>query len=171
MRWDRRVGFAVAALVAVGGLVGALGPPLAGASGDGAAVVVSDGDGDVLADVPLGGDRFAVRYRNSIYGTLAEERYRVDDDGRFTLVALAADQLAVLEEYYAVPAPTPAPRDDRRSFVAAPAPGRAPTFTTLSIAATRLGERTLLVPGRAPVALWQLVDDDPTIVLRIEEAR
>lgn len=171
MRWDRRVGLAAAALVAVGGFVGALGPPSGGASGDAAAVVVSDGGGDVVAEVPLAGDRFAVRYRNSIYGTLAEERYRVDDDGHFTLVALAADQLAVLEEYYAVPAATAAPEDDRRSFLAEPAPGRAPTFTALSIAATRLGERTLLVPGRAPLALWQLVDDDPTIVLRIEEAR
>ena len=170
MRWDRRVGLAAAALVAVGGLVGALGPSLAGTPGDGPSVVVRDGDGDVLAHVPLGGDRFAVRYRNSIYGTLAEERYRVDDDGRFTLAALAADQLAVLEEYYAVPAATAAPEDDRRSFLADPAPGRAPTFTGLSIAATRLGERTLLVPGRDPLALWQLVDDDPTIVLRIEEA-
>lgn len=169
MPWDRRVGLAAAALVAVGGLAGALGLPLAGASSDPAAVVVTDRDGDVLAEVPLPGDTFAVRYRNSIYGTLAEERYRVHD-GRFALVTLAADQLAVLEEYYAVPAPTAAPEDDRRSYVAAPAPGRAPTFTTLSIAATRLGERTLLVPGRAPVALWRLVDDDPTIVLRIEEA-
>ena len=44
-------------------------------------------------------------YRNSVYGTLAEERYRVAADGRFALVELAADQLAVLEEYYAVPGP------------------------------------------------------------------
>ena len=41
--------------------------------------------------------------RNSIYGTLAEERYRVHEDGRFELVEIAAEQLAVLEEYYAVP--------------------------------------------------------------------
>jgi hypothetical protein len=71
----------------------------------GPAVTVRDGDGALLARVSLPAAEFAVSYRNSLYGTRAEERYRVVDGGRFGLVELAADQLAVLEEYYAVPGP------------------------------------------------------------------
>ena len=161
---------ALAALAVGAGAVGTAGWSETGQ--DGHAVVVSDAEGDVLARVGLPGDRFAVRYRNSLYGTLAEERYTVSGDGRFTLDELAADQLAVLEEYYAVPGPPrPAPDDDRRAFVAAPDPSRSPTFDELSIAATDLGERTLLVPGSDPVDLWRLVDDDgPTVVLRVGDA-
>lgn len=137
----------------------------------GPAVTVRAPGGELLAHVRLGGDRFAVQYRNSVYTTLAEERYHVSPDGRFTLVELAADQLAVLEEYYAVPGPPrPAPAGDRRSYVAAPDPARPAVFDVLRIAATDLGERTLLVPGWRPVALWQLVDDNPTVILEIEES-
>ena len=157
---------AVAGVVAFGAARGA-----AVTDGDAAAVVVRAADGDVLTRVPLASDQFAVSYRNSLYGTLAEERYAVGPDGRFTLVELAADQLAVLEEYYAVrDAPRRAPHNDRRAFVADPHPDRASVFRDLSIAATDLGQRTLLVPGSPPVELWRLVDDDPTIVLHVEEA-
>jgi hypothetical protein len=109
-----------------------------------------------------------VSYRNSIYGTRAEERYRIGTEGGFTLVELAADQLAVLEEYYAVPGPVrPAPETDRRSFLAHPA--RPADFTDLAIAATDLGERTLHVPGHAPVPLAPLATSGPTVVLDVEE--
>jgi hypothetical protein len=37
-------------------------------------IVVRGHDGDLLASVPLHGGRFAVSYRNSIYGTLADRR-------------------------------------------------------------------------------------------------
>jgi hypothetical protein len=140
------------------------------AGGDGPAVVVRTPDGDVLASVPLAGDRFAVGYRNSVYTTPAEERYRVLADGRFALVELAADQVAVLEEYYAVPgAPRPALPGDRRAHVAEPDPARSAVFDVLNIAATDLGERTLYVPGAAPVPIWRLVTgQDPTVLLEIE---
>lgn len=171
----RRAASALAALALGAGAVGAGAVGGAGSgdrSQDGPVVVVTDAGGDVLARVALPGDRFAVRYRNSLYGTLAEERYVVTVDGRFTLDELAADQLAVLEEYYAVPGPPrPAPDGDRRAFVAAPHPERAPSFEQLSIAATDLGQRTLLVPGSDEVDLWRLVDtDDPTVVLRLTGA-
>ncbi len=128
-------------------------------------------DGDVIASIPLADDRFAVSYRNSIYTTLAEERYRVTADGRFELVEIAADQIAVLEEYYAVPgAPRPAPPGDRRNFVVDPDPARPAVFETLNIAATDLGERTLWVPGHPPVPLWQrVVGENPTVLVDIEE--
>jgi hypothetical protein len=121
--------------------------------------------------VPLAGRTFAVSYRNSLYGSTAEERYRVAADGRFVLDELAADQLAVLEEYYAVPgAPRPAPPGDRLDHVADPDPARPAVFTRLNIAATDLGERTLYVPGAEPVPIWRLVaGEDPTVLLEIEE--
>jgi hypothetical protein len=163
---------ALLAAVATAGLLGA--GCAAGPAGP--AVTVRDGGGAVLARVPVPDGAFAVSYRNSVYGTLAEERYRVREGGRFGLVGLAADQLAVLEEYYAVPGPVrPAPAGDRREWVAQP--GDDPVFTELAIAATALGERTLLVPGHPPVPLPPLVGgsdvagSDVTVVLDVEEAR
>ena len=134
----------------------------------GRVVTVRDPGGVLLAQVPLSADTFAVSYRNSVYGTVAEERYRVGVDGGFTLVELAADQLAVLEEYYAVPGPVrPAPDADRRNWVARP--GGTARFTDLAIAATRLGERALHVAGNAPVLLAPLAASGPTLVLDVEE--
>jgi hypothetical protein len=41
------------------------------------------------------------------------------------------------------------------------------TIETLIVAGTDLGQRTLLVDGAAPVALWRLVDDrSPSVELR-----
>lgn len=135
------------------------------------AIVVRGSDGGVLASVPLHGESFAVSYRNSIYGTRAEERYEVLPDGRYRLVQIAADQLAVLEEYYAVPgAPRRAAEVDRREWVVPPDPARPIVFERLSIAATDLGQRTVHVPGAPPLELWRLVDDkQPFVVLDIEE--
>ena len=134
-------------------------------------IVIRGQGGDVLATAPLPGNRFAVSYRNSIYGTLAEERYLVLPDGRYRLVEIAADQLAVLEEYYAVPgAPRRAAKPDRREWVAPPDPARPVIFEGLSIAATDLGERTLHVPGEPQLELWRLVEDgNPFVALDIEE--
>lgn len=135
------------------------------------AVVIRGYTGDVLASLPLHGEHFAVSYRNSIYDTLAEERYVVLPDGRYRLVQIAADQLAVLEEYYGVPGPpSHAGPADRRSWVVPPDPAHPAVFEELSIAATDLGQRTLHVPGSPPVALWRLVEDNhPFVVLAIEE--
>jgi hypothetical protein len=145
-----------------------LGPGCAAADA-GPAVTVRDGGGALLTRVPLPEAEFAVSYRNSVYGTVAEERYRVQPDERFGLVELAADQLAVLEEYYAVPGPVrPAPDGDRRRWVAEP--GDHPVFGELAIAATALGERTLHVPGHPPVPLPPLVTDGVTVVLDVEES-
>ncbi|MGY1834446.1 hypothetical protein ACI79P_04970 [Blastococcus sp. SYSU DS0510] len=172
----------VLAVVAVLVTVTAAGVAVAVATAEGGPVAVGDGtravtvrapDGAEIARVPLDGDTFAVGYRNSIYRTLAEERYRVLPDGRFQLVELAAEQVAVLEEYYAVPGPPrPAPPRDRLAYVVPPDPARPAVFDELNIAATDLGERTLHVPGAEPVPIWQLVvTDDPTVILDIEENR
>ena len=133
-------------------------------------IVIRNDDG-VLARVPLAGDTFAVGYRNSLYGTFAEERYTVGVDGTYRLEQIAADQLAVLEEYYAVPDPPVAAGDgDRRAWVVPANPARPAEFTRLSLAATNLGQRTLYVPGAPPLALWTLVGDtNPFIVLNLEE--
>ena len=131
---------------------------------------ISNDDGE-LAAVPVDGGSFAVSYRNSIYGTVAEERYEIQPGGSYRLVQLAADQLAVLEEYYAVPgAPEPAPSGDRRSWVAAPDPSHPAAFTRLSVAATDLGRRTVHADGAPPLQLWTLVDDgDPFVTLELKE--
>ncbi len=133
--------------------------------------IVISNDGDELARVPLSGETFAVSYRNSIYGTYAEERYAAQPDGSYLLVQIAADQVAVLEEYYAVPgAPSAAGPTDRRDWIADPDPLRPSKFTHLSLAATDLGQRTLHVPGATPVELWNLVDsDNPFVVLNLKE--
>ncbi|MHA6628398.1 hypothetical protein ACU61A_23420 [Pseudonocardia sichuanensis] len=155
----------VAVAVAVTGLLAA------GCAAPGPAVTVRDTGGALLTRVPVPAGTFAVSYRNSLYGTLAEERYQVQDDGGFRLVELAADQLAVLEEYYAVPGPVDAaPDGDRRSWVARPS--QHPVFGDLSIAATALGERTLHVPGHPPVPLPPLTGaSGVTVVLDVEESR
>ena len=131
---------------------------------------ISNDDGE-LAAVDVAGGSFAVSYRNSLYGTVAEERYEIQPGGSYLLVQLAADQLAVLEEYYAVPgAPEPAQPGDRRSWVAAPDPSHPAAFTRLSVAATDLGRRTVHADGAPPLELWTLVDDgDPFVTLELKE--
>lgn len=170
----RKPAVVVAVLVCLGTLGGgAFAVAAQNPHGQGAperSIVITNDDGG-LATVALPGDTFAVSYRNSLYGTIAEERYTVLPDGSFQLNQIAADQLAVLEEYYGVPgAPTPADPTDRRNFVVDPDPSHPAVFTDLSLAATDLGERTLHLPGAAPVSLWTLVDDDqPFILLDIKE--
>jgi hypothetical protein len=129
-----------------------------------ATVVVIGPGGDVLARAPARDGTFALRYRNSLYGSPAEERYEVDTDGRMVLTGLWADELAVLEEYYAIDQAA-ARTDDGWS---APPARRDIVLDTLTVAATDLGERTLLVDGHAPIPLWELVsDDDPMVRLEI----
>jgi hypothetical protein len=125
-------------------------------------------DGMTLARVPLPADgSFTLRYRNSLYGTLAEERFVVTATGELRLVELGADQLAVLEEYYAID--EPAHREaGPRTFAAQPA--NVPIIEQLQIAATDRGERTLLIRGQPPVELWHFVaDGDPSVLLELNE--
>ncbi|HUF06394.1 MAG TPA: hypothetical protein VMP86_03285, partial [Candidatus Binatia bacterium] len=104
-------------------------------------------------------------YRNSLYGTLAEERFVTREDGRFALDRLSAEQLAVLEEYYAVET---RPIATDHGWWHAP-PAYELEVEELRVAATDLGRRTLLVDGRPPVDLWRLVSDSsPSIVISIE---
>ncbi|EMY34163.1 hypothetical protein D477_011141 [Arthrobacter crystallopoietes BAB-32] len=170
----RPLAVVVAVLVGLGALTAVSAAGFAFAFGQGGTggrtLVVGNDDGE-LARVPLDAGSFAVSYRNSIYQSVAEERYEVLPDGTYRLVEIAADQLAVLEEYYGVPgAPVSAGPDDRRNYVVPPDPSRPAVFDTLSIAATDLGQRTLHVPGEPPLALWQLVGhDNPYVELEIKE--
>jgi hypothetical protein len=165
-RWPGRIAGLAAALIA-GAVVTVTIPAGADPAWSGPAITIRDAGGAVLASAPLPADgRFALRYRNSVYGTLAEERFVVGDDGRFRLVELAADQLAVLEEYYAVTRPAVrTPPGGRRAWSAPPA--RPLVLEELRVAATDLGRRTLLVDDRS-LALWRLVDADPTVILTVE---
>ncbi|MGK2849530.1 MAG: hypothetical protein ACSLFN_01250 [Candidatus Limnocylindrales bacterium] len=169
-RWrGRRAGLAIVlALATIAASTSVLSTLGRGDARDTLAVVVRTTDGTVLARVPLpAAGRFALRYRNSLYGSLAEERFIATRDRRFWLQELAADELAVLEEYYAIPGPAERTlAGDRRTWRARPADTSA--FGRLTIAATRLGERTLLVPGREDVALWSLVDREPIVIIDLE---
>ena len=135
----------------------------------GQAVAVSDPGGRILARVPLGDEgTFSLRYRNSLYGSEAQERFVAADDGSFRLRQLGAEQLAVLEEYYAV---NEAPRNVADEWFTA-APAYELELGQLRIAATDLGRRTLVVEGRPPVDLWRLVEDAaPTVIISVEDGR
>jgi hypothetical protein len=122
-------------------------------------------DGTQVARVPLGPEgEFTLRYRNSLYGSLVEERFALGVDGRIELLEVAADELAVLEEYYAIDGPAlPSAGSDARAWRAPP--GNAVSVRELIVAATDLGERTLLVDGRPPIELWRLVEDGAASVI------
>lgn len=133
-------------------------------------LVVSDAGGAILAKSELADGRFALHYRNSVYGSLAEERFAVAGDGRIFLAGLAAEELAVLGEYYTARKPRLADDGDALRWEAAPQQTMA--LEELTVAATDLGERTLLVSGRPPIALWLLVGDSaPGLTLRAEPVR
>jgi len=133
-------------------------------------LVVIASDGTRLAEMPLRGEgRLTLRYRNSVYRSLAEERFVITSSGELSLEGLAADELAVLDEYYGALDTVPAPAGDARRYVGAPA--YAVVLDELTLAATDLGQRTLLLPGERPLELWQLVTDaDPSVTLRVERA-
>jgi hypothetical protein len=133
-------------------------------------LVVTDARGVTLASTELTDGRFALRYRNSVYRSPAEERFAVAGDGRIFLSGLAADDQAVLGEYYAARKPRLAGEGDALRWEATPQ--QAVALEQLTVAATDLGERTLLVDGRPPIALWLLVDDSaPGLTLRAERIR
>ncbi|HYI65538.1 MAG TPA: hypothetical protein VEW95_01285 [Candidatus Limnocylindrales bacterium] len=132
-------------------------------------LVVRGPDDRVLADLSLPDRTFTLRYRNSLYRSLAEEHYVVDAAGRIELVGLAADELAVLEEYYAIDRPAWRAGDGAaRTWHAEPA--REVTIEALIVAGTDLGQRTLLIEESAPLALWRLVSDQsPSVELHVSQ--
>jgi hypothetical protein len=172
----RTAGLAIIALIVTSAVLAAGGSPATGSGFAGPAppptwrLVVRGATDEVMLSVPLPDGRFALRYRNSVYGSLAEERFVVTEEGRMSLVELAADEAAVLEEYYSA---ADRPRTDTASdplrWRAQPATGL--TLQELPLAATRHGLRTLIVDGRGPVPLWQVAGDGgPTLVLEVEAA-
>lgn len=133
------------------------------------ALVIRLPDGTELERLALDeGDGFALRYRNSLYRSLVEERFEITARGQIRLVELAADELAVLEEYYAIDEPAQAAGSgDARAWVAESA--REVTLTSLTVAATDLGERTLLLDDGPPLELWRLVEDGAaSVVIEVE---
>jgi hypothetical protein len=133
-------------------------------------LVIRDADGVTLAQANLDNGRFAVRYRNSVYGSRAEERFSIGVDGRIHLVGLAAEEAAVLGEYYSAREPRPASDGAALRWEAEPAYPVA--LERLLLAATDLGERSLVVNGHEPIALWRLVaDTSPGLSLGAERVR
>ncbi|MDQ3937331.1 MAG: hypothetical protein M3253_01480 [Chloroflexota bacterium] len=176
-RWRGRIsGLAILALVAASFALGAVGlavvgsgsPPAHAPEGDWQLVVRAANE-DVLLRVPLPASRFSLRYRNSVYRSLAEERFSINPGGRMVLVELAADEAAVLAEYYSAERPRPADPGDGRRWRARPSAGV--TLDELSLVATEHGRRTLVIDGRA-FPLWQLGGvGAPTVILAAEKSR
>lgn len=159
-RWrGRSVGLAILALLLL---------PLAASaeSGQYPLLVVRGPDGSVLARMPLADGGFTLRYRNSLYRSTAEEHYAVAPEGMIELRSLAADELAVLEEYYAIDEPARPSPSGARAWTAEPA--RPVTIASLTVAATDLGRRTLLIDGQPELELWRLVrDESPSVQLSV----
>ena len=133
-------------------------------------LVVRDEGGITLVETDLEDGRFALRYRNSVYGSRAEERFSIGDDGRIHLVGLAADEAAVLGEYYNAREPRPVNDGGALRWEAEPAYPVA--IGRLMLAATDLGERSLVVNGHEPIELWRLVaDSSPGLTLGAESVR
>ena len=127
-------------------------------------------NGTVLLRVPLPEARFALRYRNSVYLSLAEERFVVGADGQISLIELAADEAAVLDEYYETgERPRRSSGDDARLWIAPPA--AALEVLELQLAATRYGERTLLAAGREVVLSDLVGTAGPGVILEVERVR
>jgi len=166
---DRRRGRRLAGLAVVALLALAMASAVAMARDGTRWVVVRDAAGVELARTALPpSNEFALRYRNSVYESIAEEHFRVVG-GHLRLAELAADELAVLEEYYtAVGAVHNEAGAGRTWRVAVERPSIA---LPLHVQATALGERTLLV-AESEIALWRLVAgrDGTLVVLSVEES-
>jgi hypothetical protein len=143
----------------------ALTAAVAGRDGGERWIVVRDASGAELARsvLPASGE-LAMRYRNSVYESLAEEHFLVDGD-QLRLVELRAEELAVLEEYYtALGASRSPPLGEWRIAVERP-----PIALPLRVQATELGQRTLLTEA-GEIELWRLVAgrDDTVIILSVD---
>ena len=122
-------------------------PLLLAAGCGGPEVVARDGDGATVASAPLPADgHFALTYRHSVYEAAAEERFRATGGG-FVLDSIASRDGRVLDYYELDGART---REGDRWVLRPDHPAR---FTTMPLAATRRGQRTL-VAGGARVPLY-----------------
>jgi hypothetical protein len=109
-------------------------------------VVARGGGGDVVADLRLSTDTFALEYRHSYYRRPARETFRVRGDG-FELVAISSPSEAVLD-YYEIEG-----ERVRRGGVWTLRLARPARFEQMALAATEVGRRTL-VAGDRRVALY-----------------
>jgi hypothetical protein len=132
-------------------------------------LVVRDDAGSELARTALPpSGTFAMRYRNSVYQSTAEEHF-IAGAGHLELVDLRANELAVLEEYYTA---TGGARRAGPGLAWRVAVERPPIDLPLRVQATALGERTLLT-AEAEIELWRLVEGrtDTVVVLTVESSR
>ena len=166
-RWRGRrpAGLAVSVLLAI---LAAATVAMAGQGGT-RWLVVRDDAGSELARAALApSGTFAMRYRNSVYESAAEEHF-VAGAGHLELVELRADELAVLEEYYTA---TDGARRTGVGLAWRVAVDRPPIGLPLRVQATALGERTL-VTAEGEIELWRLVEGraDTVVVLTVESSR
>lgn len=124
------------------GALAAIALVAAGCGGGEPRVVARDGDGGVVAEAALPADgHFALTYRHSVYGAPASERFRATVDG-FVLESVASPSADVID-YYALEGTR---TREGRTWVMTPS--RAARFTTMALAATERGRRTLVAGAR-----------------------
>ncbi len=162
-RWRGRRAAGLAVVVLLGALIAAA---AVSARDDSASwlVVRNDGGAELTRIALPASHELTLRYRNSLYHSIAEEHFRVTGD-TLDLHALSADELAVLEEYYGAFGATH--HDATMAWTVTVE--RPPVALPLRIQATALGERTLIVEGRE-ISLWRLVvgSDDTSVILSVE---
>ncbi|MBW3612742.1 MAG: hypothetical protein KY392_02645 [Chloroflexi bacterium] len=163
--WGRAIGPAIVTLLIAGSTASAAEAGIAALARW--ELVGRTSDGSVALRVPVPDGRFTLEYRNSLYGSPAAEHFVVADDGRLSLVGLGATDAAILQEYYAV---SEAPR---RAVAGAWAgwwqvPAATPVeLSSLTVAASSHGERTLVLASGARIRLWEMVvPGDLRITLR-----
>jgi hypothetical protein len=110
--------------------------------GGGPRVEVTDRDGGTVAaaGLPASGT-FALAYRHSYYRRPARETFRAEPGG-FRLVAIASPSEAVLD-YYEIEGAR-----SRRGGWWTLRPAQPPRFSSMALAATTTGRRTLVVGAR-----------------------
>lgn len=170
--WGRAAGLTIVAALLAGSTAAA--PAAGGAvtrSGAGWELIGRAADGRIVVQVALPRDGFTLEYRNSVYRSPAAEHFAVTDAGRLALVELTAVDPAVLQEYYGV--------TDRLRRVATGlhegwwlgSPAEPLELDALVVAATRHGERTVVVDGSRPIVLWQAVGAaGPQVTLEVRRA-
>jgi hypothetical protein len=141
-----------------GGALAALALAAAGCGAARPEVVARDRDGGVVAEAALPSDgRFELRYRHSVYRAPAVERFRAADGG-FVLESVRSPSGEVLD-YYELDG-----RRTRERGWWVLTPDRPAQFTTMALAGTRLGRRTL-VAGTKHAPLYRA--DGQTAHLRL----
>jgi len=155
--WGRAAGLTIVAALLAGSMSSAAAGGAASPPGAGWELIGRAADGRIVLQLALPRGRFALEYRNSVYGSPAAENFAVTDEGRIALVELAAVDPAVLQEYYGITARLGRVATGEREGWWLGPPAEPVELDSLVVAATRHGERAVVVDGSRPMLLWHVL--------------